>query len=93
MKFVLHHRSDKNLNDYFESYQKGFQQNTQENGSKSPEKIMLLVGPEGGLSENEINAALGQAFNPLTLGPRVMRTETAPLATLSILQSLWGDLG
>lgn len=60
---------------------------------QAPESAFILVGPEGGLSESEINNAMAQGFNALALGPRVMRTETAPLAAISILQSLWGDMG
>ncbi len=56
-----------------------------------PENVNLLVGPEGGLSEAEITAAQGAGFAPLTLGPRVLRTETAPIVALSALQVLWGD--
>jgi 16S rRNA (uracil1498-N3)-methyltransferase len=55
--------------------------------------ICLLVGPEGGLGEREITAAIKSGFQPLALGPRVLRTETAPLAAISIMQSLWGDMG
>jgi 16S rRNA (uracil1498-N3)-methyltransferase len=55
--------------------------------------ICLLVGPEGGLGEREIEAAIANGFQPLALGPRVLRTETAPLAAISIMQSLWGDMG
>jgi 16S rRNA (uracil1498-N3)-methyltransferase len=51
----------------------------------------ILIGPEGGLSETEILLAEKNNFQALSVGPRVMRTETAPLATLSILQHLWGD--
>lgn len=56
-------------------------------------EICLLVGPEGGLGEREVTAAIERGFQPLALGPRVLRTETAPLAAISILQSLWGDMG
>lgn len=55
--------------------------------------ICLLVGPEGGLGNHEIEAAIHSGFQPLALGPRVMRTETAPMAAISIMQSLWGDMG
>ena len=55
--------------------------------------ICLLVGPEGGLGEREITATIEKGFQPLALGPRVLRTETAPLAAISIMQSLWGDMG
>jgi 16S rRNA (uracil1498-N3)-methyltransferase len=53
--------------------------------------VALLIGPEGGLSEAEINQATQQNFLPLALGPRVLRTETAPVAAISLVQYLWGD--
>ena len=53
--------------------------------------VQLLVGPEGGLSEREIDIALTIGFKPLSLGPRVLRAETAPLAALATMQTLWGD--
>ncbi len=58
----------------------------------APTSVALLIGPEGGLSEAEIAAAENAGFEALKLGPRVLRTETAPLAALSVLQSRWGDL-
>ena len=58
---------------------------------QKPESVTLLIGPEGGLSEREIAHALEQDFNALTLGPRVLRTETAPVAAISLVQYLWGD--
>jgi 16S rRNA (uracil1498-N3)-methyltransferase len=57
-----------------------------------PEKVALLIGPEGGLSPAEIELAEQSGFIALTLGPRVMRTETAPLAALAILQHRYGDM-
>lgn len=51
----------------------------------------LLVGPEGGFEEEEIRLALDHGFQALQLGPRTLRTETAPLAAISILQYCWGD--
>jgi 16S rRNA (uracil1498-N3)-methyltransferase len=52
----------------------------------------LLIGPEGGLSQAEIILAQKNDFTPISLGPRVMRTETAPIAIVSIIQSQWGDV-
>ncbi len=52
----------------------------------------LLIGPEGGLSQNEISLAQSNNFTPISLGPRIMRTETAPIAIVSIIQSQWGDV-
>lgn len=53
----------------------------------------LLVGPEGGFSEMEIRIATQAGFAGVRLGPRVLRTETAGVAALAVLQSLGGDLG
>lgn len=58
-----------------------------------PASASLLVGPEGGLSASEIEGAEAAGFRSLRLGPRVLRTETAPLAALTYLQVRWGDLG
>lgn len=58
----------------------------------TPQSIALLIGPEGGLSEREIETACRAAFIPVTLGPRTLRTETAPIAILSLCQWLWGDV-
>lgn len=59
----------------------------------TPRSVALLVGPEGGLSEAEIATAESAGYRSMSLGPRVLRTETAPLAALAILQSRWGDMG
>jgi 16S rRNA (uracil1498-N3)-methyltransferase len=57
-----------------------------------PQKpIELLVGPEGGLTDAEADAAQRTGFRPVRLGPRVLRTETAAPALLAALQALWGD--
>ncbi|WP_290651105.1 16S rRNA (uracil(1498)-N(3))-methyltransferase [Aquisalimonas sp.] len=52
----------------------------------------LLIGPEGGLNEREASGARENGFEPVRLGPRVLRTETAGVAVLAALQTLWGDL-
>jgi len=58
---------------------------------KNATSVALLIGPEGGLDEDEIAQAITRGFSPLTLGPRVLRTETAPVAAISLVQYLWGD--
>ena len=58
----------------------------------APTSVALLIGPEGGLSDQEVAQAAAAGFLPIALGPRVLRTETAPIAALSLLQYLWGDL-
>lgn len=55
-----------------------------------PEQVALLVGPEGGLSPKEIGFAEEHGFVAINLGPRILRTETAALVALSILQYKWG---
>lgn len=52
----------------------------------------LLIGPEGGLGEQEVEAACEHGFLPLNLGPRVLRTETATVAAITLLQCQYGDL-
>lgn len=53
--------------------------------------IELLIGAEGGLSQGEIDLAISQSFQSIVLGPRILRTETAALTAISVMQSLWGD--
>ncbi len=53
---------------------------------------ILLIGAEGGLAPAEYQAAQASGFEPVKLGPRILRTETAPVAALAVLQALWGDL-
>ena len=60
---------------------------------KPGDEVSLLSGPEGGFSKGERVLALEAGFSPLRLGPRVLRTETAALAALAAIQTLWGDLG
>ncbi len=57
-----------------------------------PTAITLLIGPEGGLTDNEDEAALRAGFKPVQLGPRILRTETAAIAALAALQHDFGDL-
>lgn len=56
------------------------------------DEVELLIGAEGGLDPVEVAAARAAGFVPVRLGPRVLRTETAGLAAVAILQSMWGDL-
>lgn len=53
--------------------------------------VILLAGPEGGLTENELEMAGLRGFVPIRLGPRILRTETAALAALAAMHALWGD--
>lgn len=51
----------------------------------------LLAGPEGGLTQAEEDLAFSLGFQPITLGPRILRTETAAMSAVSAMQLLWGD--
>ncbi len=57
----------------------------------NPAAVTLLVGPEGGLSDEEVKAAQSNGFQSVRLGPRVLRTETAPVIAIAIAHQLWGD--
>lgn len=57
-----------------------------------PASVVLLIGPEGGFAEDEINTAEKKGYEAIRLGPRVFRAETATVAACVALQTLWGDL-
>ena len=61
--------------------------------ARGESSVEVLVGPEGGLEDGERDAALAAGFRTCRLGPRVLRSETAAIAALAILQSVAGDLG
>ena len=56
-----------------------------------PSTLAFLIGPEGGLNDAEVTQAQDAGFHAARLGPRVLRTETAPVVALSVAQQLWGD--
>lgn len=60
---------------------------------EAPESLTLLIGPEGGWSERERELLASAGYTGLRLGPRVLRTETAGLAAIAVLQQRFGDLG
>ena len=57
------------------------------------ERVRLLIGPEGGLSREEIAMTAQHQFTDILLGPRVLRTETTALTAITALQVRFGDLG
>ncbi len=60
--------------------------------SQSTTNVILLIGPEGGFSEQEIKTAKEKGFIPTRLGPRIFRTETASIVAIAILQYVYGDI-
>ena len=61
--------------------------------SKDKKRIFFIVGPEGGVSQEEVEKSKGMGFIPVYMGQRILRAETASLCLLSILQYEWGDIG
>lgn len=66
--------------------------------SKTPDavgekKIIVMIGPEGGFSEQEIDVALQNGFHSFSLGNRILRAETASIAASALVQNIFGDLG
>lgn len=60
---------------------------------KGKKKVFFIIGPEGGLNQEEVEHARRIGFIPVTFGQRILRSETASLCLLSILQYEWGDIG
>lgn len=58
-----------------------------------PVRVALLLGPEGGFSAREAALALEHGFTPVSLGPRILRSQTAALAAATVMQYVLGDLG
>ena len=77
LKLILHTVGGKPLADY----------------NPGEQALCLLVGPEGGFSEREMDDARVAGFHPASLGPRVLRTETAAISAITAAQFPWGDLG
>jgi 16S rRNA (uracil1498-N3)-methyltransferase len=61
-------------------------------GELRPARVALLIGPEGGFAAAEVAAARAAGFLPVSLGPRILRTETAAIVAAALLQGLLGDL-
>jgi 16S rRNA (uracil1498-N3)-methyltransferase len=57
------------------------------------QRILVLIGPEGGWDSVETASLIGAGFRPVSLGPRTLRLETAAVALISSIQLLWGDMG
>lgn len=61
--------------------------------SSAVEEIYVFIGPEGGFTSGEVEQAQAAGVLPVTLGPRILRTETAGIAVLAMVLCRWGDLG
>jgi 16S rRNA (uracil1498-N3)-methyltransferase len=78
LKILFYEKKGENLKSLLRQYQ--------------PKKIYAMVGPEGGFTEEEVILAKHQGFIPVKLGQRILRTETAAIALVGILQYELGDL-
>ncbi|MFY7697994.1 MAG: 16S rRNA (uracil(1498)-N(3))-methyltransferase [Legionella sp.] len=76
LKFILYPGASKSWRDY----------------PVEEQELALLIGPEGGLTGAEIDTAMSRQFLPLSLGPRILRTETAAIAALALFQAVSGNL-
>ncbi len=65
----------------------------QSQGKKVVQTAMVLLGPEGGLSEKEIEQIIAAGFNVYSMGPRILRAETAAVTACALVQFLLGDMG
>jgi len=94
-KEALKHSVQNNLNilAYEKESVKGLKNLLSQSKDKSIKRIGIWIGPEGGFTEEEISLALDNNVSTVTLGPRILRTETAGFALLSMVMYELGDLG
>lgn len=92
---AIEHSKDNQLNimPYENYYKKGFKSIIKSLDKNNINKIGIWIGPEGGLEEKEVETAIENKIYPITLGPRILRTETAGFTTLAIVMYELGDLG
>jgi 16S rRNA (uracil1498-N3)-methyltransferase len=57
-----------------------------------PSTVIVAIGPEGGFDPLEVHQFLQHGFQPVTLGSRILRTETASIAILAVMQYIWGEM-
>ena len=81
--------SDKNLKIILSPDAKKSFNNIKSNTKKD---IKVLIGPEGDFTKKELELAINKGFLSIRIGPRILRTETAPISILSILQYKYGDI-
>ncbi len=62
-------------------------------GADAPLRVAILTGPEGDLTSEEAGRAMDAGFLPVSLGPRILRADTAPVSLLTIVQHALGDMG
>jgi 16S rRNA (uracil1498-N3)-methyltransferase len=78
---------------FYENASASLNSNIERAASLQPRKILMIMGPEGGFSDQEITMARAAGFWVAGLGPRILRAETATIAAITLVQSLFGDMG
>jgi 16S rRNA (uracil1498-N3)-methyltransferase len=89
--WLLHPEGSQSLTTQIHGTAQAVQSTAQTTAAQATVSHRILIGPEGGLSPNEIAQAKNAGFQPVTIGPRVLRTETAGLAVIAVLQATLGD--
>lgn len=80
LRLICYERSKSKLSDYIK------------NASQPLITVIIFIGPEGGFAESEINLATEWGFSPVGLGPRILRTETASVVAVALIQHILGDI-
>ncbi len=88
---ISHHLSDDNK-DVLQLVLDPLSSNTLSSINFNGKQVNILIGPEGGLADSEVEFLLNHSFTGTQLGPRILRTETAALSAITGVQLLWGDL-
>jgi len=78
---------------FYENASASLNSNIERAGPLQPRKILMIMGPEGGFSDQEITMARAAGCWVAGLGPRILRAETATIAAITLVQSLFGDMG
>ncbi|MBF0259850.1 MAG: RNA methyltransferase, partial [Desulfamplus sp.] len=65
----------------------------EESSSQNQDRVIVMIGPEGGFSEQEIELARHKGFKDFSLGNRILRAETASVAACTLIQNIFGDIG
>jgi 16S rRNA (uracil1498-N3)-methyltransferase len=78
---------------FWENESRSLQLALSQSPDKNIKKVFLILGPEGGLSKAEVESAQKNGFFSVTLGPRILKSETAAVAASTLMQYLFGDLG
>ena len=90
--FVLDPTASESLVSYLQKTHKAAEANTEDASAGRAPDIGLIIGPESGLDADEIQMAVDAGAIPVTIGPRILRTETAGPACMAIVQAVLGDL-